>query len=135
MAGNYISQSDIENIFGVNNVIAYSNLDSDNTTVNITRVQAAIEWAESYVNSRFRNGKYQIPFPTTCKEVVNWCATLAGIWLYEARGMRDGNEEGNKLSDKKREINSEIASCLAGELYLNVESHDSSSPSAPMVVQ
>ncbi|MHA1220126.1 MAG: phage protein Gp36 family protein [Candidatus Heimdallarchaeota archaeon] len=135
MAGNYVSQSDIENVFGVNNVIAYSNLDNDSTTVNATRVQAAIEWAESYVNSRFRDGKYQIPFSSACKEVINWCATLAGIWLYEARGLRDENEEGNKLEEKKKEVNSEIASCLAGELRLDVERHDSNAPSAPMVIE
>jgi len=61
------------------------------------RINRAIEAASAEIDDRFRRSVYVIPFvpvdgaepavfPTT---LVNICATLAGVWLYEARGVQD----------------------------------------------
>ena len=131
----YITQSNINNVFGENNVIKWSNLDNDNLTVNSSRVAAAIVWVESYIDSRFRGQRYTIPFSPVPQEVINWSAALAGIWLYEGRGLSDTNKEGNKLQDKKEAVEGEIAACLAGMIKLNTSSHDSSAPSAPISIR
>ena len=132
--GLYISQSSIENIFGVNNIKHWSNLDNTDLAVDTTRVSLAISWAEEHVNNRFRNGLYSIPFSTIPQEVINWCATLAGIWLYQSRGMNDENEEGNKLTRLKVDIERQISECLAGMTTLDAIRCSNSVPSAPVII-
>lgn len=87
----YLVQSDIENIFGTANVVQWSQLDPDTpTVVDTTRVAAAISWASEEVENRFRGGYYAVPFVASSgslpRTLVDWCATLAGLWLYRSRG-------------------------------------------------
>lgn len=134
---NYITQSDIEDVFGQDNVITWSNLDNTTDTVNSTRVSAAIAYAEEHVDNRFRGGPYTIPFVgtsgSTPEEVVNWCATLAGVWLYSTRGVdEDEGREGPRIENKAAKVEKDITRFLAGTRRLPAQLSETR-PTAPIV--
>lgn len=126
--GYYISANDVYNKFGEDNIAIWSNLDNDTeATVDTTRLNAAIEYAEEYVQDRFRNGRYQVPFVATTgtlpRCIVDWMATKAGAWLYENRGTRDGSNNAdweNRIAALTRNIDADIDSVLAGTRELQL---------------
>lgn len=135
--GSYIAQGDIEDVFGTSNVAMWSQLDNTSTTSDANRIGRAITYAEHFVENRFRGGPYQIPFLSTSGtlyQVKDWCAKLAGIWLYEHRGMRDDNASGNLMSDMKIAVYREIDDCLAGIFRLNAGRAEGAAPTAPVCV-
>lgn len=124
--GRYISQSDVEAVHGAKNVAMWSNLDSTDrsTTADTDRIATAIENAEDEVDDMFRESRYQIPFVgtsgSTPRKVVDWCAKLAGVWLYESRKARspaDGDDTVRVLGHKKNVLD-EISVYLAGQSKL-----------------
>ena len=66
--------------------------------------------------------------------VKDWCAKLAGIWLYESRGMQDDNDEGNKLSDMKDDVHADIGMYLSGQKKLSATEAHTDVPEGPTVV-
>ena len=89
----YCTQADIENLFGVANVAAWSNLDNQSTTADGGRIAAAIAYAGAVIDDRFRNSRYVVPLvglDGPLVQVTDLAARLAGCWLYESRGMADG---------------------------------------------
>ena len=135
--GQYLSRSDVEAVFGIDNVVAWSNLDNTQAGANEGRIDTAIAYAEAAIDDRFRGGRYRVPIVCssggTPKVVVGWAAKLAGIWLYESRGLRDGDEMGNKLSALKQRVEAEISMYLSGQRRLAAEL-SGDAPNAPAVV-
>lgn len=115
----YIMQADIENSFGADNVRIWSNLDGSVNAVDATRIAAAIAYAEDLVNARFRGSKYAVPFATPTALVKNWCARLAGMWLFESRPAESAEKKEQEFLDVREAVNSEISQCLAGIIELN----------------
>ena len=133
--GSYIAQSDIENIFGTDNVAKWSQLDNDLATADTSRIALAITYAGETVEDKFRNSRYAIPFTgTISQKIKEWCAKIAGIWLYSNRGMRDTNAEGDKFQDMKDDVEKEMDLYVAGVRRLDAEKHDGSAPTSPFVV-
>ena len=114
----YIVQADIEAAFGVDNVRIWSNLDGDTNTTDTARVASAIAYAEDVVNSRFRGSKYSVPVTATAM-VKNWCARLAGMWLFESRPAPADEKAGDNFMDVRETVMSEISQCLAGIIELD----------------
>src|SRR3972149_1682098 len=117
--GTYIVQSDIENVYGTTNVAMWSQLDSALTTADTTRIAGAIRYAEAIVDDRFRGSRYTVPLTGSTAHlapVVDWCSKLAGIWLYESRGLQDGflAEDANRVTYQKVNIHREIDAYLSG---------------------
>ncbi len=76
-----ILRSDIENVFGKTNVVAWADLDNQRDSSHVAdRVAAAIVYAET----RFTELTSLTTEPGTSKDVK---ARIAGIWLYESRGI------------------------------------------------
>ena len=135
--GSYIAQSDIESCFGATNIARWSNLDNVTVTADTARISIAIAVAEDHVENRFRDGKYLLPFVSRggiLYKVKDWCSKLAGIWLYEHRGLSDENEEGNLLEAMRKNVEKEMDKYLAGEATLNAELAEAGSAGAPVVV-
>ena len=135
-AGTYINKDDLEAEFGESNIIVWSNKENTTGTANNTAVQAAIDYAERYVEDRFRGSKYAVPFVPksgALTTVIHWCIRLAGWKLYAARGLRDKDDEGNQLDGIKEDVNAEINSTLAGMRKLDVELY-TATPSGPVVM-
>ena len=108
----YAVQSDIENIFGVENVALWSNITpgtTQNAPANAARVALALQYADDTINEAMRNnGQYQIPLTlrgnapgATMGLIVNCAATLAGAWLYKSRGMADATGPDGQPSEGK----------------------------------
>jgi phage gp36-like protein len=90
----YCVRSDIEQAFGVNNVTIFADLDNDgNSTTIAARIARAIVVASEEIDDAARKGGYRIPLQneagTISATVVNLCAVLAGLWMYEARGSKE----------------------------------------------
>jgi phage gp36-like protein len=113
-AATYAMQSDIEDIFGVTNVAIWSQLDPTQPpgTPDTTRIQRALDYACSKIESFFRNhGNYAIPLTPQNDDVnlvTRWAATLAGVWLYQSRGQRDDTPDGNKYTAMAEQVLAEM---------------------------
>ncbi len=133
--GQYIAQSDIESIFGVVNVQKWSKL--DNTAgADATRIANAIEHAEAVVEDRLRS-QYAIPLTgigVLPPIITDWCAKLAGVWLYEARGIADASsQQVQDIIGHKSEVAAEIGLYVAGARTLRCV-RASNGPTAPVVI-
>jgi len=114
----YIVKSDIENVFGKDNVARWSNLDGE-VGADTTRINTAIAVAEEEVENRFRGGRYAIPFSTPSEVVKSWCARLAGIWLFENRpGFNKADTQKEGFQDMKDDLASEIEAYTSGQRQL-----------------
>jgi len=110
--GRLAGQSDIESQFGIENVRIWSQLDPTQAMADVSRIQAALDWADGHVCSLFAAyGNYAIPLTplgTDVAVVTRWEAILAGVWLYQSRGLRDGDAVGNHLTQLRQEIEQEM---------------------------
>lgn len=109
-AGYYADQSDVENIFGRDNVAIWSNLDNDDTDADVARIQEALDDADSQINTALR-GVYAVPVAVSGDDanvLKRIAATMAGVWLYRNRGDRDAGDK------SKAKLDGRYASMLAG---------------------
>jgi len=98
----YCLRSDVESVFGATNIASWAALDNDQAAAKITaRIDRAIEIAGAEVEDLMRYMGYAVPVkdsaglvPTTIENLV---ATMAGLWLYEARGVNDTDQQGNPM--------------------------------------
>ena len=91
---NYCERSDVEDLFGPVNVAKWADLDNTQDADAITaRVDRAIAVSSAKIDDRLRGGPYVLPITNQPATVVNLCASLAGLWLYESRGVQDFDPE------------------------------------------
>jgi hypothetical protein len=123
----YANRSDIELIFGAQNVSVWADLDSDQDTVKIgARVCWALKNVTAEMNDKLYNGPYRVPFIKTSTvpyptQIVNTCARMAGLSLYEARGITDFAENGipkNQLFSHAQMIKMFFYKILNGQMRL-----------------
>lgn len=134
MAGIYIAQADIEDVFGKDNVATWSNLDGE-AGADTTRINSAIEWAEEEVQNRFREGRYKLPFSPIPKVLKYWCAALAGLWLFENRpGYKYTKEQLEGFNLVRERVDKDIDSYNSGQRVLDCELAHSDAADAPQVV-
>lgn len=96
----YCVRTDIETLFGVNNVTSWADLDNDANATKITaRITAAIVTADDFIDSYLRNGPYALPLANDADTVPvlvrDISVRLAGANLYSARGVTDYNADGD----------------------------------------
>lgn len=97
----YIAQANIESKFGKNNVAIWADLDNTQVEADITaRIVTAITFADEMVDNILRHARYTLPITNTSgftpKIIVDVVASLAGVWLYENRGVQDFDPESGK---------------------------------------
>lgn len=136
----YCTQSDIEDLFGAANVAKWSDLDndSDSATANTTRITRAIALASATLEDRLRM-VYAVPLSggSAATTLKDWCAKLAGVWLYEARGQRDAldnDANGNTVRLHKSIVNGEIDEALSGVRRLDLTRAYEGTSTAPRLV-
>jgi len=116
--GKYVSKADLENVFGKDNIATWSNLDGE-AGADEARIATAIAVAEEDIENRFRDGRYAIPFSPIPLVVKDWCARLAGIWLFENRpGFNKSDEEKEGFEDVRDIIDREIEAYTSGQRRL-----------------
>lgn len=100
MSNSYCTQSNIEATFGTNNVANWAKLsDSDSAATIAARITRAITVASEEIDDALRYAGMDIPCEDsdglTPTSVEQLCADLAGVWLYESRGVDDVDPQGN----------------------------------------
>jgi phage gp36-like protein len=110
--GRYAAQSDVESQFGIDNVRVWSQLDNSQTAANVSRIQLALDYADGRIISTFANfGNYVTPLApigTDAALVTRWAAVIAGAWLYQSRGLRDDDSQGNHVAQLQSQVEAEM---------------------------
>jgi phage gp36-like protein len=110
--GRYAQQSDVESQFGVNNVRIWSQLDNTQTVADVSRIQQALNFADAKIISTFANyGNYVTPLAplgTDAAMVTRWAAVISGAWLYQSRGLRDNDSEGDHVARLAAAVEAEM---------------------------
>jgi phage gp36-like protein len=117
--GRYASQSDVESQFGVDNVRVWSQLDNSQSSADLSRIQRALDFADAKIISTFAGyGSYVTPLSpigTDALVVGRWAAVIAGAWLYQSRGLRDNDVQGDHVSRLLHQVEAEMCKFRAGE--------------------
>lgn len=81
--------------FGAENIQSWASIsgDSDDSQQKGEAINAAIVQADEYVDLVLRGGCYKLPFATVPQILKNVGSALAGVFLYEAKGVTDFNPE------------------------------------------
>lgn len=124
----YCVQADIENIFGIENVKQWSDIENVGA-VNATRITASIAFGSERVDDVARVMSYAIPLASEAGDtpvtVTDLAATLAGIWLYESTGSQDYNpqtgETIHRLEFKRRGAEQTLADIRDQRIRINAE--------------
>jgi phage gp36-like protein len=135
--GRYISKSDIEDLFGVENVAVYSNLENEDDGADDDRIDRAIAQAEAKVEARLRGGRYAMPLVGNSSDALliikDICARYAGVWLFQSRGVRPDEADANAMA-----VHEEAANQMLNDLHSGVLKLDAvmvrTGPTAPIVV-
>lgn len=120
--GRYIADTNIFDEFGTQNCNAWADLDGDGDATKISnRIQRAINVAEDRFDSAFRTSVYLIPLQPLgpINDVVSLIAQLAGIWLYECRGLRDKETTTTKMDARKKAVIEQLDEILAAKVHIN----------------
>jgi len=138
----YCSRSDVEMIFGADNVEKWADLDNDADTDKIAaRIEWAIELSQQTIDDELRGGPYEIPFDDSSASgsgsgapvlVQDATARLAGVLLYEARGAIDWDPDdgkaGHVLQPHKDHVKRFINRVLTGRVRLDLTPTSTSYP-------
>ena len=136
----YIARTDIETVFGKGNIAKWADLDNEGNTTDISdRIDAAITWASNEVDSMLRNGPYDLPLACSDgavpREVVDIVSNLAGVWLYENRGIQDFNAETgqavHKLQWNRKRAYDTLREIASLKRRINVTIAQTAVPGAP----
>lgn len=137
--GKYISASDLNARWGEANITAWSDLIANGKTRDTARIDRAIQVAESRVEALFRQKRrYIIPFQPgeggqIDPQLTDWIATMAGVWLYDARAVRRGaDEDAAGPGQSMQEVERQIAAAAGGGLGLDLAMYRASEPTAPI---
>jgi len=123
----YCVRADIESIFGHHNVQKWADVENHCDGAHIGgRIAKAIGVATAEIDDQLRGGPYTVPIvgvtiPTT---VVQLTASLAGVWLYESRGVEDFDETTgaavHRLAWHRDHVSKVLAEITRGHRRLNL---------------
>jgi len=111
-AGRYAALSDVESQFGIDNVRVWSQLDNTQTSADVSRIQQSLDYADGKIISTFADyGNYVTPLApmgTDVSLVTRWAAVIAGAWLYQSRGLRDDDGQGDHIARLQGQVDAEM---------------------------
>ena len=118
----YAERTDIDNVFGSINVDQWADLNNNQDAQEIAdRVEWALETAHAKLNNRLRGGRYAIPFEAPVDpQIVNLEAQLAGLALYDSRGVGDDEDTQDTFSKLRKSLWQEVSKIRAGQIRLDV---------------
>lgn len=131
----WTSRGEIENMFGLTNVTQWADLENQGVTADIAdRIQWAVEEATEEARMRLRGSSVDLEALQCAPRPLRLATTrVAGLLLYESRGIKDVDEEGHgmhRLSWHSKRADKFFQQVRAGTLLL-----DDGSVSHPVVVE
>lgn len=124
-AGTFLcGRGDIEQIFGTTAVAKWGDLNNNEDVDEITsRINYRISIADSFMRSTLRNSAWVLPEEgdTIPPILAYYTACLAGVLLYEGRGVQDYDARGNaqhQLSFHKKSVEDFVKGVLFGSVSL-----------------
>lgn len=118
--GTYISQSDIEQVFGSEQVAKWADLDNDGTADSGV-VTAAINYAEGYIEDRMRNGPYSVPLSVSDKSSYPFKHVVAEIAGWRLFSARQYDETPDWITDHRQHAEDMINGWFSGQIRLNAD--------------
>ena len=124
----YCTEDDLYAIFGNHNITKWADLDNTGTAETIeARIERAIQHAGAEVDSRLRRSIYIIPLTnssgTVPEDIIDVVATLAGVYLYENRGIDDYDPDTgrviHRLIHSKKRAEGIIRAIQAGQRHID----------------
>ncbi len=130
--GVYIVQSDIEKIFGVDNIRLWSNVENDDDDADTTIINAQITKSETKIEARFRGGRYAVPFVVTgtngLEPIKELMARDAGVGIYLTRGStssgEEAEEENDRMEKQAKRVEKDLLGYLSSARTLDLEIQD-----------
>lgn len=138
-AGVYMcARGDVEQVYGNANTATWADLNNNQNSSEITsRINYHIAIADNYVRSVLTQGAWVMPVEgDTIPAILAYnCARLAGVLLYEGRGVTDYDPKGraiHQLSNHKNGVDSFLKSVVYGSTDLSplVKSSTNEAPTA-----
>lgn len=117
----YAVRDDVEVIYGSANVTTWADINNNGVSGDVTRrISWALCLATSWLDDRLRGGPYVVPFEEPyANSLIDACARLAGVLLYESRGIVDSTAEGepvHQLAHHRKMVEKFVASVHAGRI-------------------
>ena len=128
MTTTYSTDDQIDDVFGAVNVTSWSDMDNDGNAATITaRKDRARVVAKARIDGVLRDTHYGVPpvnsAGTTPVTIVDLEARLAGVWLYESRGVVDFDPKSgapyHRLSFVRRENRRDLEEIRSGKRKLD----------------
>ena len=116
----YSDRQDLYNIYGTHNVNKWADLNNDEVEPDIiNRINWSITQADAEINSRLLDSPWTIPFTAPFDPIItDISARLAGVMLYESRGITDARDENHELFIHRQMFEKKIRQLLAGQRNL-----------------
>lgn len=135
----YCSRAHMESMFGRENIAKWSDMENtDDAQLGFARVSRAIVVATAEIDDRLRDGPVVIPFAAPPTTIVNLAAALAGVWLYESRGIEDFDEATgrpiHRLAHHKTQAIRTLDEIRAGKRVIDAPTTSRSGVNAPFIV-
>jgi phage gp36-like protein len=117
----YSSAAALSLKFGSANIKQWSDL-AGAGVVDADRVAVALAWADAQIDSILTGGPYSLPLivadSSTALAVQEWSVVLACHWLYFSRGLLDKDEQGEKMTALRENVEKEIWAVSNGKRRL-----------------
>lgn len=117
----YTTETDVKLMYGEININRWADLDNTGVAGTISdRIDATIEHADDYINGRFAQSKYTVPFETDhVPKLIKFLATLyVGILLYDGRGQNATDKARDQVKNQRERFNRVLRQILSGQLTL-----------------
>jgi len=120
LTSRYSSSQCLYDKFGQDNILRWATFsDAETEEVILDRIQNALCYADNYVDDAIRGGPYVLPFSSPIPStIVDIACTVAGVHLYEARGIEDFEEAGGRLANLQREKMLQLTAIKSGRAQL-----------------
>lgn len=121
---NWSSKEELERMFGVSNVQQWADLENNEVVAEInSQVQWAVQQATEDAKLRLKTSPFDVAGLTCVPSPLRVATTrLAGVMLYESRGIKDIDEDGqgrHRLVRHERLADKFFRQVIAGQLVLD----------------
>ena len=132
----YAQRLNIEQIFGRTNVFKWADINNDQNASDVAiRICWALNVASNRITDRLTGGPYTMPFQQPYPEqLVEQTARMAGVLLYNSRGMVDvDDDDTDPITNHQDQVKEFVLDILSSRLRFRGVSYAVSS--TPMVVK